>query len=113
MQGTPRDASRHVFDNEKWAHVVRVAPFAISRRAVTNGEYRDFIEAQLRLKRNATAIYQDLVESHGFTHAYNSVKRFVSRLKASTLAKSYAEPYAARAPNSITRFSCGTTWLEL
>ena len=34
-----------VFDNEKWAHVVRVAPFAISRRAVTNGEYRDFIEA--------------------------------------------------------------------
>jgi hypothetical protein len=28
--------------------------------------WREFIEAQLRLKRNATAIYQDLVDQHGF-----------------------------------------------
>ena len=28
------------------------------------------------------SIYQDLVEAHGFTHAYNSVKRFVAQLKA-------------------------------
>ena len=38
--------------------------------------YRDYIEAQLRLKRNAMAIYQDLVDKFGFTGAYNSVKRF-------------------------------------
>lgn len=38
--------------------------------------HREFIEAQLRFKRNYTAIYQDLVDSHGFTGAYNSVKRF-------------------------------------
>ena len=43
--------------------------------------YRDFIEAQLRLKRNATAIYQDLVDVHGFAGQYNSVKRFVARLR--------------------------------
>lgn len=43
--------------------------------------WREFIEAQLRLKRNATAIYQDLVDLHGFTHAYNAVKRFVGKLK--------------------------------
>jgi transposase len=43
--------------------------------------HREFIEAQLRLRRNATAIYQDLVDSHGFTAAYNSVKRFVSALR--------------------------------
>ena len=43
--------------------------------------HRDFIEAQLRLKRNAMAIYQDLVDSHGFTGAYNSVKRFVAQLR--------------------------------
>jgi hypothetical protein len=38
--------------------------------------HREFIEAQLRLGRNATAIYQDLVDQHGFAGAYNSVKRF-------------------------------------
>ena len=38
--------------------------------------HRAFIEEQLRLKRNFMAIYQDLVDKHGFTGAYNSVKRF-------------------------------------
>ncbi len=44
--------------------------------------HREWIEAQVTLGRNAMSIYQDLVERHGFTHAYNSVKRFVGRLKA-------------------------------
>ena len=39
-----------------------------------------FIEAQLRAKRNYMAIYQDLVDQHGFTGAYNSVKRFCGGL---------------------------------
>ena len=43
--------------------------------------HRDFIQAQLLLRRNATAIYQDLVDAHGFTAAYNSVKRFVHNLR--------------------------------
>lgn len=43
--------------------------------------HRGFIEAQLQLGRNATAIYQDLVDHHGFKAAYNSVKRFVGKLK--------------------------------
>jgi hypothetical protein len=43
--------------------------------------YRAWIEAQVRLGRNAVSIYQDLVERHGFTHAYNAVKRFVAKLK--------------------------------
>ena len=34
------------------------------------------------LGRNAQSIYQDLVEVFGFTHRYNSVKRFVRTLKA-------------------------------
>jgi transposase len=38
--------------------------------------YREFIEAQLRLRRNYTAIYQSLVDQFGFAGAYNSVKRF-------------------------------------
>jgi len=43
--------------------------------------HRAWIEAQLRLGRNAVAIYQDLVEAHGFAHRYNSVKRFVAKLR--------------------------------
>jgi transposase len=43
--------------------------------------HREWIEAQVRLGRNAQSIYQDLVEAHGFTHRYNSVKRFVRTLK--------------------------------
>ncbi|MGH8635295.1 MAG: IS21 family transposase [Burkholderiales bacterium] len=44
--------------------------------------HRAFIEAQVALGRNALAIYQDLVDGHGFTQRYNSVKRFVRVLKA-------------------------------
>jgi iron(II)-dependent oxidoreductase len=42
--GSPRDAE-FAFDNEKWSHVVLLAPFRISRRLVTNGEYLAFVEA--------------------------------------------------------------------
>jgi hypothetical protein len=43
--------------------------------------HRTFIEAQLQLKRNFRAIYQDLADQHGFTGAYNSVKRFAGGLR--------------------------------
>ena len=43
--------------------------------------HRAFIEEQVQLGRNAQSIYQDLVERHGFTHRYNSVKRFVRTLR--------------------------------
>ena len=45
-------------------------------------EHRKWIEAQVRLGRNAVSIYQDLVETKSFTHRYGSVKRFVRRLRA-------------------------------
>ncbi|HEX2825300.1 MAG TPA: IS21 family transposase [Burkholderiales bacterium] len=44
--------------------------------------HRAWIEEQVTLGRNAVAIYQELVDAHGFTHRYNSVKRFVATLKA-------------------------------
>ena len=43
--------------------------------------YREFIIAQLRLRRNYTAIYQDLVDQLGYTGGYNSVKRFAGKLR--------------------------------
>ena len=33
-----------IFDNEELAHEVEIAPFAISKTAVTNAEFRDFVE---------------------------------------------------------------------
>ncbi len=42
--------------------------------------HRAFIQAQLALRRNFTAIYQDLVDQFGFVASYNSVKRFAGSL---------------------------------
>jgi transposase len=43
--------------------------------------HRAWIERQVGLGRNATAIYQELVDQYGFAHGYNSVKRFCRRLR--------------------------------
>lgn len=42
--GTPPTGPGFAFDNEKWAHEVEVAPYSISRRLVSNGEFAAFIE---------------------------------------------------------------------
>jgi len=34
-----------VFDNEKWAHSIEIAPFSIARTAVSNADYLLFVEA--------------------------------------------------------------------
>ena len=49
--------------------------------------YRDFIEEALGRRRNAVAIYQDLVTDHGFIARYASVRRFVVKLRGSTPAE--------------------------
>src|SRR5262245_57440646 len=38
-----RDDSGFVFDNEQWAHEVEVRPFSISRAAVTQAEFAEFV----------------------------------------------------------------------
>ena len=43
--------------------------------------FLDFIELSLAKGRNAKAIWQDLVDDHGFTGRYASVKRFVRKLR--------------------------------
>ena len=43
--GAERDEERFVFDNEKWAHDVEVAPFRIAARPVTNAQYLEYVEA--------------------------------------------------------------------
>ncbi|MBA2705168.1 MAG: IS21 family transposase [Blastocatellia bacterium] len=58
-------------------------PKKIPKHAASACEaHREWIETQVKLGRNAQAIYQDLVEQSAFTHKYNSVKRFVRGMKA-------------------------------
>jgi iron(II)-dependent oxidoreductase len=42
--GAHSDARHFVFDNEKWAHPVRVAPFRIARAPVTNEDFARFVD---------------------------------------------------------------------
>lgn len=42
--GARADAAGFVFDNEKWAHAVDVAPFRIARAPVTNAELARFVD---------------------------------------------------------------------
>lgn len=65
--------------------------------------HREWIEAQIRLGRNATAIYQDLVDHHGFQSRYNSVKRFCRGLRKPSRPNSTVwSSCPARKPKSIT-----------
>ena len=43
--------------------------------------FGDFIVGEFAKGRNATAIYQDLVEHHGYSGSYDAVKRFIRKLR--------------------------------
>ncbi len=49
--------------------------------------HRGFIEAELEKRRNAMAIYQDLVEHHGYDGSYDAIKRLVRKLRGKTAPK--------------------------
>ncbi len=60
------------------------APAPLPAHARSSCEpHRAWIETQVGLGRNATAIYQELVDSHGFRSRYNSVKRFCRSVRKS------------------------------
>jgi iron(II)-dependent oxidoreductase len=44
MLGPPPGTTSFVFDNEKWGHRVRVAPFRIARAPVTNADFARFVD---------------------------------------------------------------------
>lgn len=57
-------------------------PVKIPKQARSACEpHHDWIVGEVNKGRNAMSIYQDLVERFGFTHRYNSVKRYVKGLK--------------------------------
>ena len=58
-----------------------------SLRASVCESYRELIVEALGRGRNAMAIWQDLVDDHGFPAGYSSVRRFVSTLRARPAAE--------------------------
>ena len=54
------------------------------RTASSSEPYRELIEQELSRGRNAMGIFQNLVDGHGFTGGYQSVRRFVQRLRGSS-----------------------------
>jgi len=74
----PAEAAGENGDDTK----TRTVPRALSDSAGRSRcePHRAFIAAEVVKSRNAVAIYQDLVEHHGYVGAYNAVKRFVHAL---------------------------------
>ena len=68
--------------------------------------YREFIEAELAKGRNAMAIWQDLVDGHGFSDRYASVKRFVRKLRESAAPE--ARVVIETAPGEEAQVDYGT-----
>jgi len=67
--------------------------------------HREFIEHALRLGRNTMAIYQDLVTKHGFAARYNSVRRFVLKLRRRPAVE--AHPVTTTAPGEEAQVDYG------
>jgi hypothetical protein len=78
--GTPKPATAaHVSTDPRLP-----APPGRSPRASACEPYREVIVEALARGRNATAIWQDLVDDHGFPARYASVRRFVLTLRGDT-----------------------------
>ena len=96
-----------------------LAPPGRAPRASTCEPYRDLIVDALGRGRNAMAIWQDLVDDHGFPGRYASVRRVVvhaarpalrSRPASSSRRPGARQPKSitARAPWSVTRTPAST-----
>ena len=82
-------------------------PYPNSKRSVSNCEpYREVIELGLNRGRNAMAIWQDLVTEHGFERGYQSVKRFVHKLRPAEVPQ--AHPVIVTAPGEEGQVDYGT-----
>ena len=82
-------------------------PYSNNKRSVSNCEpYREVIELGLNRGRNAMAIWQDLVTEHGFERGYQSVKRFVHKLRPAEVLQ--AHPVIVTAPGEEGQVDYGT-----
>jgi transposase len=87
----PRALSEGLGDVPPWPPPASRAPTASACEP-----YRELIEQALARGRNAMAIWQDLVDDHGFPGRYASVRRFVLKLRGERRPE--AHPVIVTAP---------------
>ena len=88
------------------AYAVAAVPPTRSPSASACESYRELIELGLARGRNAMAIWQDLVSEVGFTSGYQSVRRFVRKLRGSQVPQ--AHPVIVTAPGEEAQVDYGT-----
>jgi transposase len=71
--------------------------------------YREWIEQAVLRRRDAVAIWRDLVDDHGFAAGYASVRRFVRRLAAERGREATAHPVIETAPGEEAQVDYGGT----
>lgn len=79
-----KSASRPIPDSEA------PAPRARQPHPSACEPHREMIEQALSDRRNGVAIYQELVDQHGFGGSYSSVRRYMHKLRGSGVAKTFA-----------------------
>ena len=103
----PKPATEVTTDSGPPERPAEPTPYSHRKRSVSNCEpYRDVIELGLNRGRNAMAIWQDLVTEHGFERGYQSVKRFVNKLRPAELLQ--ARPMIVTAPGEEAQVDYGT-----
>jgi hypothetical protein len=60
---------------------LRLPEHGSKRPSGASEAYRELIELELSRGRNAMGIWQDLVDQHGYTSSYQSIQRFVLKLR--------------------------------
>ena len=81
-------------------------PTSAATAASVSEPYRELIENGLALGRNAMSIWQEMVDRHGFTGAYESVKRFVRKLRGPSSPE--ARAVITTAPGEEAQVDYGT-----
>src|SRR4051812_12671898 len=75
--------------------------------ASISATYRDAIELGLSHGRNAVAIWQDLVDHHGFSASYQSVQRFVRKLQIAISPEARVVIETAPGEEGQVDYGCG------
>ncbi len=104
--GPPPAADEVITDPAAEPAPVPAVPPTRSPSASACEPYRELIELGLARGRNAVAIWQDLVSEAGFTSGYQSVRRFVGKLRGAPIPQ--AHPVIVTAPGEEAQVDYGT-----
>ena len=96
MLGAVAGEDPFVFDNEKWAHEVSLAPFAIAAEPVTNAQYMDYVEAGGQAPR-----YWKNVDGVWFERRFDELKKLAGEEPVRHLGWNEAQAYCGWAKRRL------------